>query len=188
MTYRERREAKADRLREWSQNRVTKAEAVFKADEPFTHDHAFNTQPGHIPGRARIIAREHRAFESLDKAQDMTRRAGGIESQLDHAIYDDDPDAIERLEERIAKHEAKASLYTAVNKAWRKGGAEAIRAEFGDRIAEVAANTMSLCRWLRAPLDTTNLRARIRTDKARIEQLRNALTTIGAVPPRLPSR
>ena len=124
MTYRERREAKADKLREWAEKREAHASATLTAVEPFTRDHAFNTQPGHIPGRDRINATEQRAFESLSKAQSMTQRAGGIESQLDHAIYDDDPDAIERLTEKLAELQAKREKIKDENAAARKAGTD----------------------------------------------------------------
>lgn len=120
-TYRERRLAKAERLRNWAAKREHEAAAMLKANEPFTTDHAFNTQPGHIPLRARIIAREDRAFESLDKARDMTARAASIEKQADRAIYNDDPDAAERLEKRITQLEAKREQYKTINALYRKG-------------------------------------------------------------------
>ena len=107
MTYRERREARAQRLRDWAAKREEAAAAVFKAGEPFTSDHAFNTQPGHIPFRAKLIAREDRAHESVRKAGSMRSRADGIEGQLAGAIYDDDPDAVEQLRARIARLEAR---------------------------------------------------------------------------------
>lgn len=120
MTYRDRREARAERLRGWAETREQRAAAVFKAGEPFTSDIAFNTQPGHIPFRARLIAREDRAFESLDKAESMRSRADGIEGQLATSIYDDDEDAIERLRERIARLEAERDDAKAKNAAYRK--------------------------------------------------------------------
>ena len=120
MTYRERREARADRLQEWAGKREDRAEAVFKAGEPFRGDTAFNTQPGHIPFRARLNAREDRAHESLAKAASMRSRASGIESQLANSIYDDDPDAIGQLRERIARLEAERDAAKAVNAAYRK--------------------------------------------------------------------
>jgi hypothetical protein len=120
MTYRERREARAERLRGWAETRVTRAEAVLEAGKPFTSDYAFNTQPGHIPERARIIAREDRAYESLRKAESMAARADGIEGQLATSIYSDDPDAIPRLRERIAKLEAEREQCKARNAAYRK--------------------------------------------------------------------
>ena len=58
MTYRERRERRAERLRGWAEARQARAAATFAAHEVYRSDYAFNTQPGHIPERARVIARE----------------------------------------------------------------------------------------------------------------------------------
>ncbi len=121
MTYRERREARVDRLREWADKREERAAAVFEHNRPYTSDYAFNTQPGHIPARARIIAQEDRALESLSKARDMASRANGIESQLAGSIYSDDPDAVARLVERIAGLEAERDRIKAFNASCRKG-------------------------------------------------------------------
>lgn len=122
MTYRERREARAERLHGWAGKRQADATATLTAiDQQYRGDYAFNTQPGHIPERARVIAREDRAFESLNKAGSMERRADGIESQLAGAIYSDDPDAIEQLEIRIAALEAERDRIKAYNASCRKG-------------------------------------------------------------------
>ena len=120
MTYRDRREARADRLRGWAAKRETAAEAVFEAGKPYTNDIAFNTQPGHIPFRAKLIAREDRACESLNKAESMRSRADGIEGQLAAAVYDDDPDAVEQLRARITRLETERDAAKAVNAAYRK--------------------------------------------------------------------
>ncbi len=120
MTYRERREARAERLRGWAGKREERAAAVFKAGEPYTNDIAFNTQPGHIPFRARLIAAEDRAHESLGKAASMRARADGIEDQLAAAIYDDDPDAIGQLRERIERLEAERDAAKKANAAYRR--------------------------------------------------------------------
>jgi hypothetical protein len=93
---------------------------VFEAGKPFTSDIAFNTQPGHIPFRAKLIAREDRAFESQAKAASMRSRADGIEGQLANSIYSDDPDAIEQLRARIAKLEAERDTGKARNATYRK--------------------------------------------------------------------
>ena len=119
MTYRERREAKAERLRGWAEKRTTQATAALATGDKYRGDHAFNTQPGHIPERARLIARQDRAFESLKKAQGMNSRAAEIERQAEHAIYSDDPDAIERLTEKIAGLEADRERRKARNAAFR---------------------------------------------------------------------
>jgi hypothetical protein len=120
MTYRERREARAERLREWAGKREERAAAVFKAGEPYKGDTAFNTQPGHIPFRAQLIAREDRAHESVAKAASMRSRANGIDGQLAASIYDDDPDATDQLRARIARLESERDAAKAVNVAYRK--------------------------------------------------------------------
>lgn len=119
-TYRERREAKAERLRMWAENREAKASAVIEHNRVYTGDIAFNTQPGHIPLRARVIRQNDRAMESLSKAGEMRRRAVGIEAAADQAIYFDDPDAVERLEERLAGLEAERDRIKAYNVSCRK--------------------------------------------------------------------
>lgn len=122
MTYRERRERRAERLRGWAEKREQRAASVFKAGERFRGDWAFNTQPGHIPERARLIAREDKAHESLQKAASMNSRADEIERQAERAIYSDDHDAVAKLRERIATLEAERERAKTVNKAIRKHG------------------------------------------------------------------
>jgi DNA polymerase III delta prime subunit len=120
MTYRDRREAKADRLREWAEKREVSASAVLASHEIYRGDIAFNTQPGHIPLRARVIAQDDRAFESLAKAREMTQRADNIEAAAANAIYSDDPDAIERLTEKLTRLEAEREQVKSENAAFRK--------------------------------------------------------------------
>lgn len=122
MTYRERRLAKADRLDGWADKRVERANSVLDADARVRNDWAFITQPGHIPERARIIARTDRAMGSLAKASSMASRADGIRSAAAHAIYSDDPDAIEALGAKVAGLEAERAAIVAFNKAVRKMG------------------------------------------------------------------
>lgn len=120
-TYRERRAARAERLRGWAAKREASASAVLQSHEVYRGDTAFNTQPGRIPLRSRVIAQDERAFESLHKAESMASRADGIESQMRGAIYSDDPDAIEALTGRIAGLEAERDRVKAYNASCRKG-------------------------------------------------------------------
>jgi hypothetical protein len=120
VTYRERREARAERLRGWAGTRQERAASTLASHEKYRGDHAFNFQPGHIPERARVIAREDRAFESLRKAASMESRASGIESQLERSIYSDDPDAIPALEARLAVLEAQRDEIKTFNAAARR--------------------------------------------------------------------
>jgi len=119
MTYRERRLAKTERLRGWAEKRKQAAAAQLTSNPGLREDHAFNTQPGHIPERARMIAADDRAFHSLQKAESMSARASAIEAQTDHAIYSDDPDAPERLKQKIADLEQTRDHDKAINAAIR---------------------------------------------------------------------
>jgi hypothetical protein len=178
MTYRERRERRAERLRGWAEKREQAAVAVFKAGELYTSDIAFNTQPGSFPFRKRLIAREDRAHESLRKAHRMESRADGIEDQLDRSIYSDDPDAIQALEKRISELEAKRDHMKRVNVAFRKG--DAALAEATGRTLEQAAAMradISGYSWQRQPysFELKNLTADIARNKKRLDTLRGLI-------------
>ena len=183
MTYRERREARADRLREWAAKRETGAAAVFKQGEHFRGDNAFNTQPGHIPERARLIAREDRASQSLAKAHSMSARADSIDRAADRAIYMDDPDAVERLEEKIAKLEAERERKKAVNKeaGKHKQDKETFLAWLStqdDRTRRDLMGVLNLyqggLRWVK--YDLSNIGGTITKERRRLAQLTNRHT------------
>lgn len=70
---------RADRYEAWAGKREQRANATLThIREHYTGDIAFNTQPGHIPLRARIIGQEDRAFESLRKAQGFREKAQSL--------------------------------------------------------------------------------------------------------------
>lgn len=69
---------KADRLEEWAAKREARASATLNSHSEIRHDIAFNTQPGHIPFRARMIAADDRAFESLNVATGFRNRAESL--------------------------------------------------------------------------------------------------------------
>lgn len=128
-TYRERRLAKAERLREWADKRETKADAAHTTAErlagmiplgqPILVGH--HSEGKHRRHIDRIQTGYERAHEHATKAQDMRRRADGIEHAADRAIYSDDPDAPERLAERLADLETQRAGITAYNKTCRAG-------------------------------------------------------------------
>ena len=129
MTYRERQQRRAERLREWADKREAKADAALSQARNMADAIPFG-QPillgHHSQGRderyrARIGATYDRAFEHATKAEDMARRANGIESQLAGSIYSDDPDALEALEARIAALESERDRIKAYNVSCRKG-------------------------------------------------------------------
>lgn len=128
MTYRDRRRARAERLRDWSDKREEKAESELARAEEMARVIPFG-QPilvgHHSEGRDRnyrdrIDRTMGRGVEHARKADDMRSRAEGIEAQLERSIYDDDPDAVERLEERLAALEAERERIKAYNASCRK--------------------------------------------------------------------
>ena len=163
MTYRERRENRAERLRGWAETRETRAAAVLAAGEEYRGDIAFATQPGHIPARAQLIAREDKAYESQQKAASMRSRADGIENQLANAVYSDDPDAIEQLRARIARLEAERASAKEANAAYRK-----------EHRAELKAMDSAYARDLAMPYQGyyfSNLSGNLSRQRARLAQL-----------------
>ena len=66
---------KADKLEQWAQKRIDEAKAVIEHNRHYTDDHAFNTQPGHIPLRARVIVQNDKAYASIRKAEQMLQKA-----------------------------------------------------------------------------------------------------------------
>ncbi|HAR44927.1 MAG TPA: hypothetical protein DCS05_01815 [Nitrospiraceae bacterium] len=175
MTYRERREAEAERLREWAAKREERAAAVFKQGERFHGDFAFNTQPGHIPERARLIAREDRAHESLRKAQSMESRAAGIQTAAGRAIYSDDSNAVEALTSRIASLEAKRERCKAINKEIRTGSgwSERIDPPLTDQEKRDLTSNALYSQTIGYPAyHLSNLGGNISRQKARLAQLK----------------
>jgi hypothetical protein len=130
-TYRERREHRAEQLAEWAGKREAKAEAAYAqastmADgipfgQPILVDHYSAGRDRRY--RERIAGTFERSFADADKARNMASRADGIRSQLAGAIYDDDPDAVEALQARLAKLEAQREGIKAHNREMRKPGA-----------------------------------------------------------------
>jgi hypothetical protein len=129
MTYRERRERKAARLREWAAKREAKSGAAFdRADrlaraipmgQPILVGH--HSERRHRRDLARIDNGMRAGVENQQKAQEFASRADEIERQAGHAIYRDDADAVERLRERIAELEAERGRMKAINREIDKG-------------------------------------------------------------------
>jgi len=69
---------RADRYEGWADKRQEKAESLYKRDEHYRGDIAFNTQPGHIPERARVIRRTEKAFEHASTAKRFRDKAESL--------------------------------------------------------------------------------------------------------------
>ncbi len=167
-TTRERREAKAAKLEGWAEAREAKAAAGFRVGEQYRGDTAFWTQPGRIIERERVWQAHDRAGRDQAKADAMSSRSAGIRDQLDRAIYSDDADAIERLEERIAELEKQRDAMKAANASFRK----AHRVELATMTAYRRDQAMP-----HQSYELTNLGAEIRRNAKRLEQLRQQRAT-----------
>jgi hypothetical protein len=128
-TYRERREARVERLREWADKRETRAGAELEQAEQMREAIPFG-QPilvGHHSERRdrnyrdRIHNKTGRALDSLDKARRMSSKADSIEAAAAAAIYSDDVDAVDRLRERVSDLCAQRDRIKAYNKTARAG-------------------------------------------------------------------
>lgn len=114
-TYRERRERRAEQLRQRAQTADVKANAAHAQSraigdlipfgQPILVGH--HSQRRHERDIARIDRAMRASVEGSQKADGMRSRADNIEAAADRAIYDDDPDAIERLTARIAQIERR---------------------------------------------------------------------------------
>lgn len=128
MTYRDRREARIDKLRGWAGKREAKATGEFAAADSLAERFPMG-QPilvgHHSEGRARrdqdrITTNMRRGIDDNAKAEAMRAKADNIERAAAHAIYSDDEDACERLREKIAALEAKRDRYKAYNASCRQ--------------------------------------------------------------------
>lgn len=120
-TRRERLERRAEKRHEWAESRAAKADAAYERVHAIADGIPFG-QPilvgHHSEGRAR---RDQARIESGMRASVNNSRAAvaheekarGIEAQLARSIFDDDADAVERLEARLAELEAKRTEYKA---------------------------------------------------------------------------
>lgn len=146
-TYRERRQRRAERLAEWADGNAAKAAAKLSTASTMAEAIPFG-QPiltDHYSARSdrRYRDRIHnnmRAGVELDaKAREQARKAASITAADERAIYDDDPDAIERLTEKLAGLEAERARWKAYNAAARKGSPAALDELDARQRAEVAS-------------------------------------------------
>lgn len=128
MTYRERREARAERLRGWAEKREAKSSAGLERARQMGEAIPFG-QPilvGHYSEgrdrgyRARMVSTMDRAVVDGRKATEMASKAASIDAAAARAIYSDDADAVERLGQRLAELESKRDRIKAANAEFRK--------------------------------------------------------------------
>jgi Domain of unknown function (DUF3560) len=187
MTYRERRLARAQRLAEWADKREQKSSQARQAIMDMTEDLPLGqpTLVGHHSERkmrryrSRLDASMRASIENGQKAKEFRQRAAGIEEAAQRAIYNDDPDAVERLSEKLAGLEAQRNEILAYNRSCRQGAPDpALLGAQQRKGLELLARATSqmgangaLPPYLLANLSGNIMRARGRLEKLRQSQV-----------------
>ena len=140
MTYRERRENRAARRREWAEKRAAKSEGAFKSASELANNIPLG-QPilvGHHSEKHarrdqdRIHNGMRKGIEHQEIAKKHTGAAVEIERQLDNSIYNDDHDRDEKLREKLVDLERQRDRMKVINSWFRKNakhfGIESLKA------------------------------------------------------------
>jgi DNA repair exonuclease SbcCD ATPase subunit len=170
MTYRERRLARAEKLRAWADKREQRADAAYERatelaslvpfGQPILIGH--HSEKGHRAHLKRIHSAMDQSCESAAMAQRMTESADQIERQAKHAIYSADPDAIQQLTRKVEALTGERDRMKEANAAYRKEHRTELQAMtpfHRDRAIPYPSFTI------------TNLGATIRTAQKRLEAL-----------------
>jgi hypothetical protein len=185
MTRRERLEHKLERREEWAAKAAERSTQRFNTAHKIADGIPFG-QPilvGHHSERHaradqdRIHSNMSKACELQSLAEHHISKAGGLSDQLDRAIFSDDSNATEALEARIADNEAKRDTMKLINKLYKKGdvaGLLTLGIELEALKAKLAAAGSYWGSAPHLPYEMTNLGARIRTDKERLQQIKSS--------------
>jgi hypothetical protein len=182
MTRRERLERKIERRAEWAQKAAARSSQRFDAAHKIADAIPFG-QPilvGHHSER-HARADQDRIYNNMSKAVELQHlaehhesKAAGLENMLNRAIFSDDSNATDALRARIAENEAKRDQMKQINALYRKADAAGLLA-LGIDIDKLKAKLAEAgSYWGSAPhlpYELTNLGARIRDDKKRLEQV-----------------
>lgn len=185
MTRRERLERKLEKRREWAEKAETRADSlseqshkmmsIIPMGQPILVGHYSEKRDRNYRNRA--WNKMGKAVEQRELAEHHVSKAGGLSDQLDRAIFSDDTNATEALEQRIAENEAKRERMKKVNALYRKQDVAGL-AELGiDYEALKAKLAAAGGYWGSAPhlpYEMSNLGQRISGDKKRLEQVKKA--------------
>lgn len=181
MTRRERLERKLEKRADWAEGARAKSDAAFATAAKRAEAIPFG-QPvlvGHHSEkrdrnyRARIHAGMDRGVAELRKAEVHESKARGLTHALDTSIYSDDPDAQDKLREKIAVLTASRASMKEANAAFRKQGRAGVVALLGEALtaqafqrASYTADAGPFPRYLFA-----NIGAEIRRAQKRLETI-----------------
>jgi len=183
MTHRERLERKLEKREEWADKAEARSAALSEDSHRMMSVIPFG-QPilvGHYSERRDRNYRDRawnkmgRAVEADKLAKHHASCAAGIEHALENSIFSDDGDAVEALEARIAEREAERERMKLVNKLYKKGDAEGLKALGLDLEALKKKLAEAGGYWGKAPhlpYELSNLGGRITADRKRLEAVK----------------
>lgn len=176
MTRRERKEKKIKKRIKWADKRDKKFEETMKQSQKLGEGiplgqpilighHSEKRHRNHIK---KMQNKASQAIEHSNMAKHHRKKAEGLQRQLDNTIFSDDPDAVERLREKIKFLEAKKNRMKEVNKALRKGNTDILTDE---EKKHLEGNKRFCGSYCYQSFELTNLGANIRRYKKRLEKL-----------------
>lgn len=168
---RERYELRAERARQESDAAARQAEkmaSIIPMGQPILVGH-------HSEGRDRRY--RARIGQTMDKAISLDKKAAYYEEKAEcvgqNGISSDAPDALERLEKKLAERERAHAWMKKVNKAFKKGDAALLALGMTQAQIDKMRATMSSCHHQPYPqFSLANNSAEIRRIKVRIEKLK----------------
>lgn len=183
--YEERKQARIDRLTEAACRAEQESEAAYNRGKSISANIPFG-QPilvgHHSEKRARADAQKienayRKTYESAEKAEYLAKRAAAVENST--AVSSDDPNSIEKLQEKIVKLTAQKEFYKAINAYYRKHktckgfiGAQGVLTD--EQAEKLDANAVDGYGQPVAGYHLTSLNQRIKSAKERIEQLKTS--------------
>lgn len=188
MTRRERLERKLKKRRAWAASAAAASERRFKAaneavagipfGQPILVGH--HSERRHRAALGRSDANMAAGVADAERSRHHESKAGGLERQLEGAIYSGDADAAEALEAKAAELDKDAERSIAINKAWRKHKAnpEALQAAWNalglsDALCVEMATRARTYSWTdrQGPCDPTYARSNARRARERIKEV-----------------
>lgn len=177
---RERLEDRAERLRAEAHAKIERARdmaEVIPFGQPILVGHYSEKRDRNY--REKIHNTFAKGYEALQAAETVAGRAASVGTG---GISSDDPEAVAKLREELAEHEAKQELWKAINLAhtrFLKDPATLETAPLSDKAKETVRNYKPAYSWEPhpiAPFQFSNIGANIRRIRARIESLEKAAT------------
>lgn len=178
MTTRERLERKLEKRREWAAAAAARSEEAFNRAHNLTAPIPFG-QPN-VGGRLTGVLKRansamSRSCAESDKAQYHEDKAEGLERALEMNIYSDDPDAVEKLQARIAELEEIQDTCKIANKVIREK--KLTDEEKAEKIAMLTGAKLEAARqWVAAggfpSYSLTNNNANIRRLEKRLAEIK----------------